>query len=161
MESATDWPRIFASIAVILPILMLLRGVVRYTRNGWGFPAYGAGGGIEVTATALHLDGDRWNGPLPINALLLEQARVIDWKQEKEFKPSWKTFGAAWRGYRSGWFTLSGGQRALLFVRGALPVLLIPTRRDYVLMLGVEDPQQFLADLQIKRQQMSTKKIAG
>lgn len=140
-----DIPRLAATAAVLMPFLLLAGAIVYWKCSGAGFH-HKAGGSVEVNGAALHLDGDRYGGPVPVRDLLLDQVELIRWNEQHELKLKWKTFGACLPGFYSGWFSLSDGRRALVFIL-AETVLMIPTRRDYILLLGVDDTDGLLLQL--------------
>ena len=163
MAADNDWLRFFATLALLLPIATLLAVVSAFMRKGKGFNR-SSGNPIEVSDFSLHLDGDRWNGPVFLKHLLLEQARVVDRKQEKQLRFAWRTFGMHVPGFglapsfSSGWFKLKNGDRALVYIAGKAPVILIPTKKDYVLLLSVNSPEEFIADLQTRQRAETMRK---
>jgi hypothetical protein len=55
--------------------------------------------------------------------------------------------GTGLPGYAAGWFRLTNGERALLYVTTRERVLYVPTQAGYALLLSPSDPDGMLADL--------------
>ena len=50
-------------------------------------------------------------------------------------------------GYRSGWFRLRDGEKALLYVTDPTRVVYVPTTEGYSVLLSVAEPDVFLSSL--------------
>ena len=50
-------------------------------------------------------------------------------------------------GYRSGWFKLEGGERALLYLTDVQRAVYVPTTEGYGVLLSPSDPDAFVAAL--------------
>lgn len=147
--SELDIPRIVATAALLLPIVLLAVGALFYLRSKSGFH-YQRGGQIHITDAALHLDGDRWGGPVALRDLDLMQARVLGSDDSRDWQPRWRSWGVHTPWLRSGWFRLRNGHRALLFVPDEYAWVLIPTTRDYVVIVAVPEAERWLADLRAR-----------
>ena len=55
--------------------------------------------------------------------------------------------GTAVPGYRSGWFRLANGEKALLYVTARERVVHVPTTEGFCLLLSVSEPERFLEHL--------------
>ena len=55
--------------------------------------------------------------------------------------------GTAMRGYRSGWFRLRNGDRALLYLTDQTRAVYVPTTEGYSVLLSPADPDAFLVAL--------------
>ena len=99
---------------------------------------------FEVSPAGLRINGDLFGRLIPGSSLLADQARAVDLRQSTEYSPRVRTFGTAVPGYRSGWFRLRNGEKALLFVTHPDWVVYVPTREGYAVLLSVADPQAFL-----------------
>ncbi|MCT7941305.1 PH domain-containing protein [Shewanella holmiensis] len=98
---------------------------------------------------------------VPLYAQTLD-AEDIDWQgayiadltTQTDLKPKWRTNGLGLPGYSLGWFTLQNKRRALLSVVGAKDgsqwVMIIPTHKNYLMMISVEQPERALALLHSK-----------
>ena len=102
---------------------------------------------FEVSPAGLRISGDLFGRLIPGPSLLANQARAVDLAWSSEYSPRRRTFGTAVPGYRSGWFRLKNGDRALLFVTQPDRVVYVPTRDGYAVLLSVEDPPAFLRAL--------------
>jgi hypothetical protein len=102
---------------------------------------------FEVSPAGLRISGDLFGRLVPGASLLADQAHAVDLARSSEYSPRRRTFGTAVPGYRSGWFRLKNGERALLFVTQPDRVVYVPTRDGYALLLSVEDPPAFLRAL--------------
>ena len=102
---------------------------------------------FEVSPEGIRVRGDLFGRTIPGTVLLADQARTLNLNATPEYRPRVRTLGTAVPGYRSGWFRLRNGEKALLFVTDAEHVVYVPTRDGYALMLSVADPAAFLAAL--------------
>jgi hypothetical protein len=64
-----------------------------------------------------------------------------------ELQPTRRTFGTGLPGYRSGWFRLRNGERALLYLTDEARAVYVPTTAGYSVLLSPRDPDQFVAAL--------------
>jgi Bacterial PH domain len=113
-----------------------------------GFTAYAARHSrVELGEHELRLVGDFWGRSIPLAALQLERASVVDLARSSEHAPRLRTFGTGLPGYASGWFRLRNGEKALAYLIHRESVAYIPTSLGYSLLLSVERPQQLLARL--------------
>jgi uncharacterized membrane protein YccC len=103
---------------------------------------------FEVSNAGLRLRGDLYGRLVPTASLALDQARPVDLTRDRDLQPVSRSIGTALPGYRSGWFSLRSGQRALLHVTDPSRVAFVPTRDNYVLLLSVADPAAFIGALQ-------------
>jgi hypothetical protein len=55
-----------------------------------------------------------------------------------------RTVGTALPGYRSGWFRLANGEKALVYVTDPSRVVYVPTTDGYSLLLSVAETDQFV-----------------
>ena len=102
---------------------------------------------FEVSPAGLRLYGDLYGRTVPAASLQIDQARSADLTRDHDLQPISRTIGTAFRGYRSGWFSLRSGQRALLYVTDPTRVAYVPTRDNYVILLSVADPAALIASL--------------
>jgi hypothetical protein len=100
---------------------------------------------VEVDATRVRLVGDLWGRSIPLSALDVAQARVVDLERTSELQPRSRRLGTGLPGYAAGWFRLANGEKALVYLTRSSPVVYVPTREDYALLLSVSDPDAFLA----------------
>lgn len=102
---------------------------------------------FEVSPDGLKVSGDVYGRTIPVSELVSEQARVIDLGVDKDHQPSWRTNGIGLPGYKSGWFKLKNGEKALLFVTKQKNVVYVPTTSGYSVLLSVKQPEAFVAAL--------------
>lgn len=128
----------------LLPVLALLAvglGFVALTGNGSQRARF------VLSDAGLDFRGDIYGRRLPWAALRVEEARIVDLTREAALRPRSRRGGTALPGYTAGWFRLSNGERALLYVTTRQRVLYVPTNAGYALLLSPEDPHGMLADL--------------
>jgi Bacterial PH domain len=102
---------------------------------------------FEVRADGLLLRGDLYGRKVPASQLRGGAARVVDLDQETSLRPRGKTMGTAMPGYRSGWFKLANGEKALLYLTDMRRAVYVPTRAGYSLLLSVDRPSEFVERL--------------
>jgi len=102
---------------------------------------------FELSASGLRLRGDLYGRFIPVSQLRGDQAREVNLSADPALAPNWRLFGTAVPGYRSGWFRLRNGERALLYVTDPTRAVYIPTRNGYSLLLSVTDPARFVQRL--------------
>lgn len=102
---------------------------------------------FEVSPDGLRLRGDLYGRMVPASHLKLADARPVDVSADKQLAPVMRTAGTALPGYRSGWFRLRNGERALLYVTDQTRIAYVPTTDGYSMLLSVEDPAAFIAAL--------------
>lgn len=105
---------------------------------------------FEISAEGLRLRGDLYGRLVPRAQLRLDEARRIDLTSEAEYQPRYRTMGTALPGYRSGWFRLRNGGKALLYLTDFHRAVLIPTSAGYSILVSPSDPSAFLAALRTR-----------
>lgn len=105
---------------------------------------------FEVSPEGLRIRGDLYGRTISRDKLIPEEAIALDLHREIDWRPKWRTNGAALPGYQSGWFRLRNKEKALLFVTDWQHVVKVPTRDGYTVLLSVADPEAFLADAKTK-----------
>jgi hypothetical protein len=106
------------------------------------------GGRFEISSDGLVLHGDLYGRTVPLSNVRGTAARRVDIGSNSEFRPRWRTFGSALPGYRSGWFRLRNGEKALLFVTDASKSVYVPTREGYSIIVSPQNPDEFLVAVQ-------------
>ncbi|HEY7396125.1 MAG TPA: PH domain-containing protein [Gemmatimonadaceae bacterium] len=101
---------------------------------------------FEVSPEGLRIRGDIYGRLIPTGQLVADSARRVD-ISTGDFRPVLRVGGTAVPGYRSGWFRLANGSRALLYVTDPAKVVLVPTRDDYSLLLSVTETDRFVAQV--------------
>ena len=141
-ESFAIAPAGLRHLWVFVPVAVILLGVAAVlllTLNGANR------GRFEFTEAGLSLRGDIYRRTVPYAALDPDGMRLVDWRSERDLEPVARTMGTGVPGYRSGWFRLRNGQKALLFVSTGHPVVHLPTHDGYALQLTPGDPRAFMA----------------
>jgi hypothetical protein len=105
------------------------------------------GARFEVSPAGLRLRGDVYGRLIPIDQLRGASATRVDLKAMPELAPSRRTFGTGLPGYRSGWYRLRNGERALLYLTDEARAVYVPTTAGYSVLLSPRDPDQFLSAL--------------
>lgn len=102
---------------------------------------------VEVGGGELRLVGDLWGRRIPVERLVLDDARVVDLRYESTLQPRSRTMGTAAGGFASGWFRLRDGSKALLYLTDRTRVVYVPTRDAYSILLSSREPERLLAAL--------------
>lgn len=100
-----------------------------------------------LTGDGLRLMGDLYGRFIRATDLRGGASRIVDLRREHELAPAQRTLGTALPGYRSGWFRLRNGEKALLYVTDQRRVVYVPTRLGYSVLLSVTEPDSLLAAL--------------
>jgi hypothetical protein len=124
---------------LLIPVVMLvLFGYITYSCRHVRF---------VVDEQALHIRGDLYGRDIRLSSLKVEDAKIVDLDQDRQLHPTVRTNGAGLPGYRSGWFKLANGEKALLFMTDPRGVVYVPTSEGYSVLLSVADAEGFLAAL--------------
>ena len=126
-------------LALVMLALVTLIGGLLYSSRHVAF---------AVTDSGITITGDIYGRTIPLADLLVGQASIKDLATDPDFGFSWRTNGVGLPGYRSGWFKLKNGERALVFVTDRQHVVAVPTTKGYTLMMSPSDPAALLASLQ-------------
>jgi hypothetical protein len=108
----------------------------------------GSSSRFEMSNEGLQLRGDLYGRTIPWSALRTREARIVDLGVTYELAPTRRTAGTAVPGYQSGWFRLSNGEKALLYLTDRQRAVYVPTTQGYSLLLSPREPQRFLERLQ-------------
>jgi hypothetical protein len=115
-----------------------------------GFLAWAAwstrGVTLEVTPDEVVVHGGVYGRAIARGSLDVDKARVLEQLGGSELRPVARTNGLGLPNFRSGWFRLANGEKALLFVSSER-VVYVPTRDGYSLVVSPADPEGFLAAL--------------
>ena len=99
---------------------------------------------IEISEKNISISGLFYGRSIPLDRLIDEKIRIIDWNKESRYTPIRRSNGIGLPGYRSGWFRLRNNEKALLFVTDTNRIVYVPTMEGYVLMLSPENPGHFI-----------------
>ena len=128
-------------LAIMLVILLLATTVVLATVRGAHVSRF------ELSDAGLRLRGDLYGRMIPADSLRGGAARIIDLSSSPELQPRWRTMGTALPGYRSGWFRLRNGEKALVYLTETRRTVYVPTRKGYSVLLTPQQPERFLERL--------------
>jgi hypothetical protein len=144
-------PEIFSIIPASAKPIWLIAGVCALLLIlffGLAYTGYSARNSrIEVGERDVRLVGDFWARSIPIHAIQLEHAAILDLTRSSEYAPARRTFGTGLPGYASGWFRLRNGEKALAYLTHRESVVYLPTALGYSLLLSADRPQELLAVL--------------
>lgn len=98
---------------------------------------------FELSAEGLRLHGDIYGRLIPSNELRVNDAQRVD-ISSGPYRPTMRVGGTAIPGYRSGWFRLANGNKALLYVTDPSKVVHVPTTAGYSVLLSVAETDQFV-----------------
>ena len=161
---ARSW--LFA-LVVVLPVLLVAATELFADREGDAGFAWFAIAGVAVFCVLLwaalaallrrhrlQLDNDGlevattfYSRRFALADLDLEAARVVDLGERPEFRPMLRTNGLSIPGFRSGWYRLRNGNRALVATADGQRLLWIPTAAGHDLLLQPADPRALLERL--------------
>ena len=102
---------------------------------------------FTLSPAGLVIRGDLWGRTIPTAQLRGALARVVDLRVETALAPRRRTAGTGLPGYRSGWWRLANGEKALIYVTTTDRVVHVPTTAGYSLLLSVSEPERFAAQL--------------
>ena len=139
-RSLVTWVPLFG---LVLLVLVGTGAIVALTVRGSRTATF------ELSRDGLRPRGDLYGRKLPASELRGGAARVVDLEQERALSPRRKTVGTALPGYRSGWFRLGNGKKALPYVTDPHRVVYVPTRAGYSVLLSVDRPQDFVERLRV------------
>jgi hypothetical protein len=98
---------------------------------------------FELSDEGLRVRGDVYGRLVPLNELRVTEASRVDISRGP-FRLTMRRFGTALPGYRSGWFRLANGEKALVYVTDTRRVVHVPTTAGYSLLLSVAEADQFV-----------------
>ena len=84
---------------------------------------------------------------IPVTAIELERARILDLERQAELLPGRKTLGASLPGYQTGWFHTRQWGKGFYLLTERRRVLWLPERDGQHLLLSLHQPQVLLAAL--------------
>src|SRR5688572_32997776 len=94
-------------LAVILLVLAIAGLILVTTVRGAKASRF------ELSNAGLRLRGDLYGRMISADSLRGSAARIVDLSSTPDLQPRWRTMGTAFPGYRSGWFRLRNGEKAL------------------------------------------------
>lgn len=130
-------------IPVVLVVLVSVVGSFVVVKSLTG----AKGSTFTLSPAGLAIRGDLYGRTIPAASLRGAAARVLDLGSEPGLAPVRRTMGTAVPGYRSGWFRLANGEKALLYVTSRERVVHVPTAEGFCLLLSVSEPERFVEHL--------------
>jgi hypothetical protein len=127
--------------AVIVLILLLAATVLLATVRGARVSRF------ELSDAGLRLRGDWYGRMIPADSLRGGAARIVDLATSPDLQPRRRTLGTAFPGYRSGWFRLRNGEKALVYLTETSRTVYVPTRGGYSVLLSPQQPERFVERL--------------
>lgn len=100
-------------------------------------------GVVELDEGGLRIRADLYGRRIPWSSIRADGVSVVDLSGNGTWKVTARTNGAGLPGYLSGWFRMSGGDKALLFVTRKDAVVRVPTTDGYSLFVSVKEPARF------------------
>jgi hypothetical protein len=134
------WVWLSVPAILILAVLVVAVAVIMKSLSGARSSTF------EVSGEGLRIQGDIYGRLIPASALVADSVQRVDITRGG-FRPVARVGGTSFPGYRSGWFRLSNGSRALLYVTDPEKVVHIPTKEGYSVLLSVAEPDRFVDEL--------------
>lgn len=134
--------KMFAGLIPLALILFFVAGVIFYLFYAPRHVRF------EVSPGQLRIRGDIYGRTIPLAELELGAARTVSLNDESELRPSRRSNGTRLPGYSAGWFRLTNGSKALLFVTDRQHVIVVPNTQGWLLLMSVADSTRFLEALQ-------------
>src|SRR5690242_9284594 len=98
---------------ILLPIVCLILLAPAFL----GWTLYGSQRATFVLDDrGISFHGDIYGKPIAWSELQVDSARIVDLASDTELRPRMRRVGTAAPGYQSGWFTLTNGSKALLYL---------------------------------------------
>jgi hypothetical protein len=134
------WVWLSVPAALVLVVLIVAFAVIMKSVTGARSSIF------ELSRDGLRIQGDIYGRFIPADQLVADSAQRVD-ISSGALQPVLRVGGTAVPGYRSGWFRLSNGSKALLYVTDPGKVVHIPTRAGYSVLLSVAETDQFVNEL--------------
>jgi hypothetical protein len=137
---ATDramWSIVLVAGLILLLVIGLLSAAVVGARSAR----------FEVSQAGLRLRGDLYGRFIPVEQLRGASAARVDFRAAPELMPARRIMGTGLPGYRSGWFRLRNGEKALLYLTDMSRAVYLPTTDGYSVLLSPAEPDEFLSAL--------------
>lgn len=104
---------------------------------------------LTVSGDSLVIRNSLFGREIAGETIRFDETRVIDLARESELQPKWRTMGVGIFKYRTGWFRLRNGEKALAFLGSGKDVLYAPTNSGYVLMFDTADAETLLSKVKL------------
>jgi len=131
------WVWLAIPSALVLVVLIVAVAIIMKSVSGARSSTF------EVSRDGLRIRGDMYGRLIPVGELVADSVQRVDISYGG-LRPVSRVGGTSLPGYRSGWFRLSNGSRALLYVTDPEKVVHIPTTAGYSVLLSVADADRFV-----------------
>ncbi|HSL70213.1 MAG TPA: PH domain-containing protein [Longimicrobiales bacterium] len=132
---------IWVLVVLVLAVLIATAAVMIKTARGSRHSTF------ELSGEGLRLRGDLYGRMIPAAALRGGSARLVDLRIEPGLVPRSRRFGTAVGDYRSGWFRLRNGEKALLYLTDQTRSVYVPTTAGYSVLLTPQNAELFVGRL--------------
>lgn len=102
---------------------------------------------IQLEHGELCITATMFRKRVPVNAIDLDNARIIDLDEHTEFKPRVKTNGFSLPAFTAGHYRLRNKARAFCLISDRARVLVLPLREGPLVLLSPEKPRELLDGL--------------
>lgn len=101
---------------------------------------------LIISGDTVTLDVPFYGFSLPRREVELAKVERVDWSQTPELKPDLRANGVGMPGFQLGWFRLANEQKAFVATTSTDNLVLLPTTRNYPLILSLENPEQIVGN---------------
>ena len=126
-------------VIIVVAVMALVTAIMVKTALGASKSRF------EVSSAGLRIRGDLYGRMIPASVLRGGSARVVDLRIERDLAPVSRRAGTAMPGYRSGWFRLRNGEKALLYLTDPNRSVYIPTTAGYSILLTPQRAEEFVS----------------
>lgn len=102
---------------------------------------------LQLDARQLKIASTLYSKQVPISAMRLDRARVVDFDENPGFKPALKTNGFQMPGFRAGHFRMKDGSKGFCLITDNRRVLVLPLRDGSSVLLSPVQPRALLEEL--------------
>lgn len=99
----------------------------------------------RIASDGVHVNWALWRGFAAAHDIDFPHLQIVDFERTPDWLPAQKESGYDGFGYKAGSFTLQNGQHVELYLAHETKGILLPRRGKRPLLIGVSDPQAFLA----------------
>lgn len=124
-------------MAIVIPLLLVIIGVL------FGLILGLKNSKLIVTDTSLIIKSPVYGKTIPLTDIDRAGIRFMNIDNNDEYQLTMRWNGIGMPGYKSGWFKLKNGQKALVFITDTSRVLMIPTR-DYPILFSSADGEEIM-----------------
>jgi hypothetical protein len=119
---------------VVFTILLMIYIYSKYAR-------------YEITANSLRLYG-LYGKSIKKEFIIKDGIRIINLDEKSDYTPYLRTNAIGFPRYYEGWFRLKNREKALVLIRGKTKkAVYIPTRKNFSIILGTENPEVLVKSL--------------